>query len=1453
VSRRRAAAAIVAGAVICLAVLVGLPALSGQRAAGQPSSGIVVQTDASLPARGVILLGSTGDGQTWGIGHSGSSSWGVVHYAPGSGWSLEGMLDAQGQPLSGFAPAESPLAGEIAGGGAGALLGRVTAPEAEHGVETLLVRSAGQSFEEVPAVPAALLKSEEKLLSQARAPLLAALDEGGGSGGALVAPFNSGSSGVSENGVLHWNGHEWTREEIEIPGATKTGFRVLALAASSPTNAWLVGELPTGGAGLFHREKAVWKPVALKPGGTPGEVLSVGGAPFVVAGEGQPPATHTQVLTVSPQGLWIDGERTDAHTGVTMFFKPEGGEQGQVSASWCNIPSGSSAPACTYTLPESLPTGPYRSFAWEAPGTQYGQRVITGLPEGVSLRLEGSAFARQLGLGSEEPALGAAFASPTEGWIGEPALPVHLTSPNGAGANRLQRYPVPFRFALLAVAPQPEAPIGSLSSQALAVGDNGEVARYMPGEGWQPESLLGAGGRHETPRLRAVAWPTPMRAYAVGELGEMWLWRGETGLWEADPAAPRNFRGDLLGVAFDPSNPQRGYAIGQQGVLLHYGKSWVQESGLPPEVAGASFTSIAFAGSEAIVAFRVPHPQAGGESAHYTGGLLVNSGSGWHVDSSAASALAPGESVPWAVAGLPDGGAALAGETRSDSRPVVLERNGPGQSWQPTPQPYPGLSAPGALALFREGGAVRVVGSGTVPNTGKEDFFEPPPPAGFPENLVKPYPPTSGYVVRQTPSGWSDEEHDRNELTPPLGNYARYDLPYEPDPTAAVLLDPTGAMGWAVGGTIEAAQGGALDTADIARYPADGVPPPGVSTAPVPGAGPGEALLAIGGDSECAAPCSNRANDRLGPDSWLSYAISQTDQIPGVRDFLHVGPRITTGQTLTGKVIREVPYGLEFGRYAALMAAGSVPDYPVAASPEIAGAAGECLFQNAFPGVPFQQPCSNQSSYYAFDSTGSSGGAVRVIVLDQATTVEAAELAWLKGQLADTAAKREPAIAVGSADLGAQVAARESAGTAVAQALAEGGASAYFYDSPERNVQSQLHLGARSLPTFGTGTLGYVLAQNAARPEFIGHSGFLLAQVNTAAAPNAEGRWPVGVRLIPNDGELALEAQDGVLLRRSQPALFAGLARRPRSGCESEGGATRCQTSPYIPIPANCVGAACSSGVFPEYTFSSSRTDIGNFVKRNFASPDPHAVLLSPTTGEPIADGTSGLFCAFNAGTTVVTISAGGLSSSLTVTVQAGSVRRPCGTVPLKELPAQPTGSVAPPAPAPSPAPSGPAPVSGSTPLVPVPVVAPPAAPPPTVPPAPAPKAQPVSNFFVPPALVSPVPAFVPPPVPTPARPTPPTGTSAVTSPVEVAEKEEEYEEAPESVSNQAVAYRAHEDETLPYYLLGLVVLAALAGASIRARPRRGRRHAPVAPATVSTMRAQRRAERVSRRDVNRW
>jgi hypothetical protein len=1550
---------VLVGALV-LALTNGLPGGGSSRAAAQPASvEPTPQTDDSVPEHNVTMIGaspSEAPDETWGVGLSGEGADALtvlVRYSTETGWSLgPGLLNSAGQPLAGFkldqpegASGPSPLAGQLTADGAGVMVGTVPGEGAAVS-QVVLVRNPGNSanpFQQTAAVPAEDLSSEESLLGAKRAPLIAPLEESTGHAGALIVPVDDHGAGV-ESGVLHWDGSAWTREPIEIPAASKTDFRVLALGASSPTNAWLLAQLsshyPAGAVALFRRhlgpggETPTWKPVAVGSGAVPSSeadplTIPVAGGgeakPFTVSGTGEPPTVQNQVLTVTSEGVWIDGVREDVQASSTMFFKPEGeADSGRVIASWCELPEGTPAgtPSCQHELPEALPTGPSRSIAWANSATPegLGERVITGLPDGVSLRLEGTEFKRVLALGGAKApgdvggTFGAAFSNPREGWLGQERLPVHLTL--NPIATRLAPWPVSFRHTLVAIAPQPGVPIGALSSEALAVGDQGEVARYKPGEGWLPESLFGPGEKVETPRLRAVAWPTSKRIYAVGDKGEMWLWRAETGLWEKDPATPIDFRGNLLGIAFDPSEPARGYAVGspsiagEAGALLRYGKTWTQEAfpAEPPcapeseatsptyaeEVercaswANASFTSVAFAGQEAIVAYRVLLAR---DKTEYRGGLIVNDGSGWHIDAAAAAAI--GSNVPWAVAGLPDGGAAFAASGS------VYEREGPGAAWQPTPTPFPGGGEPGSLALFREGGALRAIAAGSAPDTLTVDS-EPKSAPGFPPTLLQAYPlgenPERG-VLRQTASGWSDEEHELNNVREPPGKYAFYDTVYQPDPVAAVLTDPTGSEGWAIGGFVEPAgesHGGVLDTADVDRYPAEGVAPPGVGSSRV-SSSPSEATFAIGGNAQCAAPCADRANARIGPDVWLSAALEHAGKIPGVRAFFYTGPRVTTGET-AGPAELPIPYARELNRYAQLLGASPIPAFAAVSPWELHLHGDEELFEEQFSGFsePFgtapalahlapaggpseRASCAAtpgcQAGYYAMESSGPTGK-VRVIVLDDSAEVGATQQAWLAGQLAGAKTSEEPAIVVGNADLNTQIAAKNAStasAEAVAQILGAGDASAYFYDSPERNISEPLR-GAEAVPTFGSGTLGYVNFTAESSGDFLGASGFLLGEVDVAARNPKTNVAPVHVRLIPNVGELALEAQDGTLLRRSETALFAALARRPRAGNQARNESTRRSTDPYIPIPSSCVGTACANGIFPEYTFSSSNPDIGGFVEENLAATDPHATPLQNAKGEPVRDeprnakgeltrsgqfeengkgepvnedgevlqgAQSALFCAYNAGTTIVTISAGGLSSSLPVTVQAGSVREPCGTVPLKHLPAASQSAAAPappPAPVPAPAPAGPAPAPA-----PVPLPSPPA----VVPPAPArltPTLPP--PFFLPPPLVTPVLAFVPPPVPTPARPTPPSGTSAVTSPIEVAEHEEEEESATESVSNQAMAYRAGEHEPSPVYILGVVLLAAFAGASVaRRRPRRGRRELHVAPATLSSMRAQRRID----------
>jgi hypothetical protein len=1472
-----------------LALAGGGPRAAAQTSPGEPTA----QTDDSVPASRVTMIGASpqeAPDETWGIGSSEEGAAQLVRYLAGSGWSPgPALLDHEGDQLSGFkldqpgADAPSPLAGQMTPGGAGVLVGTVPAAEAPR--QVVLARDPGGSFRETLPLPtegpAALAPGALLFAKANRAPLIAPLEEPGGHAGALLVPTTKGES---EHVVLHWDGSEWTAEPIEVPSGAGSEFHVVGIGASSPSNAWLLAELPSGGYSLYRRHPGGagtrWQPVAAAPGGAAGEALAVPLAAGAATAFTVPnaPTVLTQVLTVTDEGVWIDGERPDAHESTTMFLRPAG-EAGVASlTSWCRRPAGV-VPACDHELPEELPLNAGRSIAWADPSSPFGQRVIAGFGDGVSLRLDGTEFTRVLALGASVApndvggTYGAAFSNPREGWLGQAELPVHLTL--NPEPTRLSPWPVSFRHALLSVAPEPGVPVGALSSEALAVGDQGEIARYEPGKGWMPESLLGPSGRpiQPAPVLRSVAWPMPSTAFAVGNEGQMWLWRGETGLWEPDPAAPVDFQGNLLGVAFDPNNPERGYAVGQGGVLLGYGKEWTQEA-VPAEAAGASFTSIAFAGSEAIVAFRkLPDPSRN----RYTGGLLVNDGSGWRVDEGAAAAV--GADVPEVVAGLPDGGAAFAANGPEPAR--VFERSGAESPWQPTPTPLPGGREPGSLALFREAGQLRAIAAGSALSTFSVESATPSAP-GTPPVLIKPYPledsPESG-VLRQTASGWSDEEHDLNNAHEPPGHYSFYDSVFQPDPISAVLIDPTGTQGWAVGGFVEPAgeHDGALDTADIDRYPADGSAPPGVSETPLRTTG---ASFAIGGGAQCAAPCGDRAEAGLGPDVWLSSALSRADTIAGVRAFLYTGPRVTSGET-DGPPTVTIPYGREYARYAQLLGDSPLPAFAAPSPTDRAGGEGESLFEQAFAGFarPFgtaparegltpsggaQEECGSApgcQSYYAFDSSGAGStgpaGSVRVIVLDDSSQVGATQQAWLSRELlaAKQASDPEPAIVIGNSNLTSAVAAGDGDAEEVARILlgqcGEGSgtcinpgarASAYFFDASEENITRPLRMGSASIPTFGSGTIGYVNFLNESSGAFLGASGFLLAEVNTeVSAREADNVAPVTVRLIPNIAELGLEAKDGTLLRRSEVAQFAGLARRARAGNRSPNQQTQPETDPYIPIPSNCVGAACANGLLPEYSFSSSRPDLGEFVQPELGSPDPDAVAIG-ANGKPIPDPQSGLFCAYNAGTTIVTITAGGLSTSLPVTIQAGSVRQPCGTVPLAQIPVRASSST--PAPAPAPAPVGPAVAASPAPLtLPVPSL------PPAIPAAVTPPQSPPQRpaFFGPAVESAAVPAFVPPPPPTPARPTPPSGTSAVTSPVEMAEREEESEEATESVSNQAVAYDPRESEPTPVYIIGLVVLAAFAGASRRRHRRRGRRRPQVAAATVTSTHIQRRMSSTGR------
>jgi hypothetical protein len=1063
----------------------------------------------------------------------------IYQHTAASGWHLtQEALDQNGAPLTQFAPFGYGVgaivpAGQVSPGGAAAIAGT----DGQSGSEVVLLRGSNGQFRAVPSPPATLLGADQ-MFSSAN-PALAPIDDSGGPG-LLIAP-STGFGSASALGVLHYDGSSWTAEQV-VPPSGVTVQRVLGMSATSPHNAYLLAQTSSsGGIAVFKREVtsagAQW--AAVKLDGSEGSLYSAGsGSGYSQLGAPDPSigsnTAGAQPLTATADGAWADGSFTDSQ-GRTQTFtihisvtEQSDGPHGALS-SWCND---ASAGLCDHSLPASLPSQLYRSIAW-AGGSPYGSRIITGLPGGGILSLQGTSFRRVDGVGQELADDGsAAFLSPTEGWTGG-APPTEFTA--NPASDPLQPWPTPFREPLTAIASQPGTDPGALNAQAIAVGNDGEVARYTPGQGWAGEPLLTAAGVRATPRLRAVAWPTNGFAYAVGDNGAMWRWNGATGFWESDPAVPLNFNGDLTGIAFNPSNPDVGYAVGLNGVLLRYGKTWTQDA-LPPGLQSANFTSVTFAGSEAIAAFQTARPRDVNNQPYGPGpdsGLVVNDGSGWRLDQQEqsimtppASGAIPSQPVVSAVAGLPDGGAVAAGEG------VLLERDAAGAPWRLARDPLPGYSVV-AAAAFRDGPAVRAVLSvDPLEQAGRWPAPSPVSPPGcaltnscsgnqgLPTRLGSYDLPANGWLLRETSAGWEDVQH--NAFPAANQSQSGADNPARDDVIQALLLDPSGSSGWAVGGESGVEQNPGLQsgnpnvvqlhTAGIYRYPGTPTPPTGASVAP-PVFSPGQVTVALGGDAECLAACANRdPRIGLGPPTWLSHAIEAVAAMSrnpgGPSAFVYTGGIVPAPmRALDGSdpsVAGEISY---FASHAAT-AAGALPFAPVISANEVFGGVPAAAFMQDFPSMAL--PTSGRfPEYYAFDASRAGGGAkLRVVVIDDATPSAAQALAngtgsdaqyqFLTSELAGARSAHIPVIVVGSRTLSRESVTGDTApvgADSIAKLLVDGGVSAYFFDSPNSNAQYQIPAGAaQTIPSYGTGSLSYE-AWASSGNQF-GESGYLLVSVD---------------------------------------------------------------------------------------------------------------------------------------------------------------------------------------------------------------------------------------------------------------------------------------------------------------------------------------------------------------------
>lgn len=1461
--------------LVAMSALVVIAWLGGGsvRASGSTQlsgSGLAFQPELALQASKVRMIGaSPSAGEVWAEGDlgavgmltdglssplKGSSTMPVLlRRSEGQGWQVVPVVDSSGRQL-GFSDSPPVDYQAITGDGSIALLG-----VDEAGNEALITRDPLGSFATAPAPPTtgpAALNEGEQLYSTT-APLAAALDEPVIAGqpvhtGALVVPMPPPSDPGVAAAVMHYDGSQWSREPIcesYSSGSsceaqmTFKSLDALAIAAASPQSTWLLASVEVAGSShlaLFQRHATgsggfVW----VEP---PGWSFDIG----LPAGVSSASLSAGSMLTITSQGVWIDASLRIASAqrgSIARLFSAA--NPNHVIGTWCYpLPASQSLFPTAQSLcgvgARSLGgslVGDYSSFAW--PGSNEsdpGTRIVTGLEDGALLALHGAGdFVYTIGGGGGGRS---AFLSAQQGWIGEAgtiggneAQIVHVTGV--PEASQLQSWPTPFRRPLLALAQQPGTAPGDSSAEALAVGDQGEIARYIPGQGWTAEFLYNGSGEVQRPRLRGVAWPEANRAYAVGDNGAMWLWRADTGLWEPDPAKPLGFSGHLNGIAFSPSNPAVGYAVGKQGVLLSYDKTWEQlpapereqlEEELKVDEQKLNFTSVAFAGTEALATYRLVNATETGE----TGGLIVNDGSGWHVDTSSRSLLdklPPTNTVLSRVAGLSDGGAVAAGPG------LVIERDSSAGAWRLASEPLPEAQNVTAVAAVREGAGVRALVSIDLGELGDPNenggaanrWLKSDSPQGGglgqPTPLDEPDPlPVSGYLLRETATGWQDVEHQAYHN--PLNSQTNLDEPAWPDAVLALDVAADGSQGWAVGGqtgalvATSAVQGAQLAGQTAATLRLGAGPPPPLGTEAAISIPVGQATFALGGHAQCAGPCAGFANEGLGPDVWLSAAVERADRIAGLRGFLYTGAhvaQVTGGQPApSGDAFeREM---LQYGRD--LSFAGALPVYP-AASPSDAPTASLAAFETTVLGgrygstVPGAGAPPAGTAAYAAESTGS-GGSVRVIVLDySAAKLAPGELGWLAEELLAARHAGVPAIVMGSADIvHAEAANFAQDAAAVKQVLLQDGASAYLFDSPGENISEQIGSGTQSIPVFGSGTLGYVLPPTNFN-EYLGASGFLLVSVDGAQRVASTNVAPVTATLTPSISQLALYASDGTLLRRSSVALFQGLARRPPAGFELAGGLTTAgepAPEPYVPIPQTCQGPHCAGFIAPSYAFTSSKPDIGNFVEQDLSNSNPRAALEGPGD-KPIPDSHSGLFCAFNPGTTTVSVETGGLVYHEQVTVQGGSVEQPCGTVPLINPPPakektelQPTGPG-----------SGGNPSSSSSPVT---LVPPP--PPPTLANAPAPrsaKSHPAAPFFVLPPPAVPLAAALLPLSPVLARPIPPSGTAPVSvfSPAVAPEEEKEHEEATESVHNMA-AYYPSEKRLPPGALIALIALAAGVG-----------------------------------------
>src|SRR4029077_1027083 len=279
-----------------------------------------------------------------------------------------------------------------------------------------------------------------------------------------------------------------------------------------------------------------------------------------------------------------------------------------------------------------------------------------------------------------------------------------------------------------------------------------------------------------------------------------------------------------------------------------------------------------------------------------------------------------------------------------------------------TPLPLPEAQSVSALAAYRDAsGAVRAIASidldpyanpnyGGGPRVGPyAGDFAPVPSPGQPPAHLSPDPlPNTGYLLKETASGWSDMEHMALEAIETKGEDK--DAPVRPDPAQGLLVNPDGSSGLAVGGQTRTT----YETAAAMRFGAASSMAGSDTPAPIATTF-GDATFAVGGSAACEQACADFANEGLAPDALLTHALQSANQIAasspgGLRDFLYTGDRLLIDSPSLGAEA----FKRELARYAALLSSGGpLPVHAVVSPKDVPPDGGIAAFVKALePFIP---------------------------------------------------------------------------------------------------------------------------------------------------------------------------------------------------------------------------------------------------------------------------------------------------------------------------------------------------------------------------------------------------------------------------------------------------------------------------------------------------------------------